>query len=210
MTTTTVIRALHSIFILFRYLSYIHSDQGSSFMSEELHQCLIARGFTSSRTTSFNPQGNGQVEKEKATVWKAVKLALWSKFLPYSCWQEVLPTVLHSIRLLLCTVTNATPHELMFTFSRKSRLETTLPAWLIAPGPVLLRRHVRRRKTDLLVGEVHLLHANSTSAYEASPDSREDTVLIRDLAPSRTEDSTSQTSQEPPSTPPREVGLSTP
>ncbi|XP_059825066.1 uncharacterized protein LOC132393672 [Hypanus sabinus] len=152
-------------------------------MSEELRQYLLARGIATSRTTSYNPRGNGQVERENATVWKATLLALKSKGLPVSRWQEVLPEALHSIRSLLCTSTNATPHERLFSFPRKSVTGTTLPVWLTSPGPVLLRKHVRSNKYSPLVERVHLLHANPQYAYVVLPDGREDTVSIRDLAP---------------------------
>ncbi|XP_059827980.1 uncharacterized protein LOC132395420 [Hypanus sabinus] len=182
-TTTSVIKALRQLFTLFGYPCYIHSDRGSSFMRDELHQYLLARGIATSRTTSYNPRGNGQVERENATVWKATLLALKSKGLPVSRWQEVLPEALHSIRSLLCTSTNATPHERLFSFPRKSVTGTTLPVWLMSPGPVLLRRHVRSNKYSPVVERVHLLHANPQYAYVVLPDGREDTVSVRDLAP---------------------------
>ena len=123
------------------------------------------------------------MERENATVWKAVLLALRSKGLPVSRWQAVLPDALHSIRSLLCTATNATPHERMFVFPRKSSSGTSLPSWLTSPGPVLLQKHVRTHKSDPLVETVRHLHANPQYAYVAYRDGREDTVSIRDLAP---------------------------
>ncbi|XP_059840496.1 uncharacterized protein LOC132402033 [Hypanus sabinus] len=182
-TTTSVIKALCQLFTLFGYPCYIHSDRGSSFMSDELCQYLLARGIATSRTTSYNPRGNGQVERENATLWKATLLALKSKGLPVSRWQEVLPEVLHSIRSLLCTSTNATPHKCLFSFPRKFATGTTLPAWLTSPGPVLLRKHVRSNKYSPLVERVHLLHVNPQYVYVVLPDGREETVSVRDLAP---------------------------
>ncbi|XP_059848515.1 uncharacterized protein LOC132406667 [Hypanus sabinus] len=182
-TTTSVIKALRQLFTLFGYPCYIHSDRGFSFMSDELRQYLLARGIATSRTTSYNPRGNGQLERENATVWKATLLVLKSKGLPVSRWQEVLPEALHSIRSLLCTSTNATPHERLFSFPRKSATGTTLPAWLTSPGPVLLWKHVRSNKYSLMVERVHLLHANPQYAYVVLPDGQEDTVFVHDLAP---------------------------
>ncbi|XP_062909829.1 LOW QUALITY PROTEIN: uncharacterized protein LOC134349429 [Mobula hypostoma] len=180
-TTTSVIKTLRKLFTLFRYPCYIHSDRGSTFMSDELRQYLLATGIATSRTTSYNPRGNGQVEKENGTVWKATLLALKLKGLPVSRWQEVLPEALHSIRSLLCTATNATLHERLFSFPRKSTTGTTLPSWLTSPGPVLLRKHARSNKYSPIVERVHLLHANPQYAYVVLPDGREDTVSIRDL-----------------------------
>jgi len=183
MTSATVIKVLHHLFTLFGYPCYIHSDRRSSFMSDELRQYLVTRGIASNRTTSYNPRGNGQVERENTTVWKAVLLALKSKGLPVSRWQEVLPDALHSIRSLLCTATNATPHERLFAFPRRSASGTSLPTWLTTPGPVLLRKHIRAHKSDPLVETVSLRHANPQYAYVVFRDGREDTVSIRDLAP---------------------------
>ena len=203
MTSASVIKALLSLFALFGYPNYIHSDRGSSFLSEELRQFLLARGIASSRTTSYNPRGNGQVERQNATVWKATLLALKSRGLPVSRWQDVLPDALHSIRTLLCTATNTTPHERMFTFPRKSTSGTSLPDWLATPGPVLLRKHVRHHKTDPLVETVLLQHANPQYAFVAFRDGREDTVSVRDLAPAGVHDVL--VSQSYPLPPPRRV-----
>ncbi|XP_038652364.1 uncharacterized protein LOC119965671 [Scyliorhinus canicula] len=181
MTTSTVIKALLSIFSLFGYPAYIHSDRGSSFMSDELRQFLLDRGIASSRTTSYNPRGNGQVERENGTIWKTILLALRSRNLPISRWQEVLPDALHSIRSLLCTATNQTPHERLLVFPRKSSSGSLLPTWLVTPGPILLRKHVRVHKSDPLVEHVQLLHANPQYAYVEYPDGRQDTVSLRDL-----------------------------
>ena len=103
--------------------------------------------------------------------------------MPNSHWQEVLPDVLHSVRTLLCTATNCTPHERMFQFQRRSGTGTSLPTWLLVPGPVLLRRFVRRSKQDPLVDEVQLIEANPQYAFIRYPDGRESTVSIKDLAP---------------------------
>jgi transposase InsO family protein/uncharacterized protein YqgQ len=178
----TVIKCLVSLFSIFGLPSYVHSDRGSAFMSRELLQFLTEKGVATSRTTSFNPSGNGQVERFNGTIWKAISMALKSKNLPVSSWQSVLPDVLHSVRSLLCTATNETPHERLFSFVRRSTTGTSLPSWLSHPGPVLMKRHIRN-KTDDLVNEVELLHANSHYAQVRFPDGRETTVATKHLAP---------------------------
>ncbi|XP_028516682.1 uncharacterized protein LOC110245097 [Exaiptasia diaphana] len=40
--------------------SYVHSDRGVSFMSKEFQTYLTEKGITTSRTTGYNPAGNGQ------------------------------------------------------------------------------------------------------------------------------------------------------
>lgn len=152
-------------------------------MSSELKNFLLQKGISSSRTTSYNPAGNGQVECLNGTVWKAISLALKTRGLPVSRWQDVLHDALHSIRSLLCTATNATPHERLFTYQRRSTSGTSVPTWLTSPGPVLLKRHVRNSKFEPLVDEVELIEANPQYAHVRFPDGREDTVSIKHLAP---------------------------
>ena len=59
MTSGTVIDCLCQLFAIFGMPSYIHSARGSAFMSSELRQFLRSRGIACSRTTAFNPGGNG-------------------------------------------------------------------------------------------------------------------------------------------------------
>ena len=110
-------------------------------------------------------------------------MACKPKNLPIKYWQNVLSDVLHSIRSLLCTATNETPHEWLFHFSRRSTSENSIPTWLTTPGPVLLKRHVRINKMEPLVDEVELLEANPSYAHIHYPDGRNTTVSTKHLAP---------------------------
>ena len=120
MTASTIINCLSQLFAIFGMPAYVHSDRGTSFMSKELRNFLSSRGISCSRTTSYNPQGNSQVERYNGIVWKAIITSLQTRKLPPSCWQVVLPDALHSIRSLLYTATNATLHERLFTYSHRS------------------------------------------------------------------------------------------
>ena len=183
-STQSVIQCLCQLFSIFGMPAYIHSDRGSSFMSEELRQFLLNKGIATSRTTPYNPACNGQVEKYNGTIWKAITMALKTRCLPITRWQDVLPDALHSLRSLLCTATNCTPHERLFKFERRSSTGGSVPTWLLTPGSVLLKRHVRTSKSDPLVDEVELLQANPQYAHVRYADGRETTVSIRHLAPS--------------------------
>ena len=171
------------LFSIFGMPAFVHSDRGSSFMSAELRQYLHGRGIATSRTTPYNPQGNGQCERYNGIVWRTVQLALKSRNLPTSAWEMVLPDALHSIRSLINTSTNATPHERLFNYQRRSSSGTSVPSWLNAPGPVLLKKHVRNSKYDSLVDEAELIEANPQYAHVRLGDGRETTVSLRDLAP---------------------------
>lgn len=152
-------------------------------MSQELKTFLTTNGIATSRTTPYNPQGNGQAEKFVSTVWKTIELALRTRKLRIQQWELVVNEALHSIRSLLCTATNETPHERMFKHPRKSNNGCSTPSWLLTPGPVLLRRNVRNSKYEPLVDEVTLLEANPEYAFVRLPDGRETTVSTRHLAP---------------------------
>ena len=183
MSSATVIKCFKNLFSMFGSPSYIHTDQGSSFMSRELKQFLLSRNVSTSRSTPYHPEGNGQVEKTNSTIWKTITLALKSRDLPSNCWQEILPDALDSIRSLLCTATNRTPHERLFLFQRHSTQGSTVPTWLTDSETALLRRHVRN-KNDPLVDEVEVLHVNPKIVHVRTPSGEEKTVNIRDLAPS--------------------------
>jgi len=127
-TSNTVVRCLTDLFALFGRPSYIHTDRGSSFMSAELKQFLLGLGIASSRTTGYNPQGNGQVERYNGIIWKAVTLTLKTRGLEPEQWELVLSDALSSIRALLCTAINATPHERMFSHPRRHTGDYSRPA----------------------------------------------------------------------------------
>ena len=106
----------------------------------------------------------------------------------------MLPDALHSIRSLLCTTTNTTPHERLFNFNRKSTSGNSFPSWLSSPGPVYVKKHVRQSKYDPQVEEAELIEANPEYAYVRLKSGTETTVSIRDLAPCpREEEKTSNT-----------------
>ena len=152
-------------------------------MSSELKTFLYQKGVTTSRTTSYNPAGNGQVKRLNNTLWKTIMLILRSRKLPITYWQSVLDDALHSIRSLLCTATNCTPHERLFSYQRRSTNGTAVPIWLLAPGPVLLKRCNRSNKYDALVQEVELIEVNPQYAHIRYWNGREDTVATKYLAP---------------------------
>ncbi|KRZ72458.1 Pro-Pol polyprotein [Trichinella papuae] len=163
--------------------AYIHTDRGSSFMSNDLKTYLHSLGVVTSRTTAHNPQGNGQAERYNGIIWKAITLALRSHNLRIEQWEEVMGLALHSLRTLLSTATNATPHERLFGYQRRTPTGTSLPTWLTTPGIVLMRRLNRTNKHDPLVEEVELLEANPKYAHVRLTDGRETTVSLRHIAP---------------------------
>ena len=183
MESRTVISCLMQIFHLFGACGYIHSDRGRSFISQEFVSFMHNLRIPTSKTSVYNPASNGQCEKYNDIIWSGIKLALKDQNLPISKWEVVLPQVLRSVRSLLCTATNSTPHERLFGFQRRSILGISTPSWLCSPGTVLVRRHVRHNKYEPLVEEADLIHATPQYAHIRFKNGRESTVSLRDVAP---------------------------
>ena len=179
----TVIKALMNLFSLFGTPGMVHSDNGPSLVSHEFRSFLIENNIGFSNSSRYNPRGNGQVERYNAVIWKGIELALASKKLAPCHWEQVLPQVLHSIRTLLCTSTNQTPHERLFSYVRRSATGNSLPSWLIGASKVLLKKHVRSNKYDDLCEEVDIVSLQPESAKVRFASGREASVSIRDIAP---------------------------
>ena len=98
------------------------------------------------------------------------KLGLKTYKLPLQHWQELLSDALHSVRSLLCTATNQTPHERIFNFlSVGLHLAPRYRLGLATPGPVLIKRHVRSSKFDPLTVGSALDRSKSTIRARAIP-----------------------------------------
>ena len=139
---------------------FVHSNKAPSFLSASMQEFLLKRGVASSKSSACHPTGNSQAERYIGIVWKSKRFSLKSNNLPLSCLETVLPNVLHFIRSLLNTTTDATPHELFLNCNRCFRSVRSLSAWLSTPGPVMLRKFLRNHKSNVLVEEVQLLDAN--------------------------------------------------
>ena len=71
----TVITCLSQVFVIFGLPSFMHSDRGTAFMSQELTDYLRKRGIASSRTSLYSEPGNGQCERYNGVIWSAIKSA---------------------------------------------------------------------------------------------------------------------------------------
>ena len=78
----SIISGLDQVFSMFGMPAYIYSDRESAFMSAEFKRYLLDKGIASSRTTSYNPAENGQVERLNQTLWQTIKLGLKTHKLP--------------------------------------------------------------------------------------------------------------------------------
>ncbi len=108
-------------------------------MSSDLLSFLFNHGIVSSRCTQYNPQGNGQVERYNGIIWKSILLALESRKMSTSQWEQALPDALHAICTLLSMATNETSHERFFKFHQKALHGCAVPSWLATPGKVYFK-----------------------------------------------------------------------
>jgi len=160
----------------------VHSDRGAPFVSRETRSFLATRGISFSTSTPYHPQGNSQCELSNQTIWRTIKLLLHSERLSADLWATVLPEAHHAVRSLVCLSTNETPHERFLRFPRKAMAGSALLSWLLHPGPILLRRHVRN-KGDPLCDLVELVEGNQTHSVIRLGDGQESIVSTSDLAP---------------------------
>ena len=105
--------------------------------------------------------------------------------MPISKWEVVLPQVLHSVRSLLCTTKNDTPHKRFFEFRRRSILGVSVPTWLSSPETVYVRKHARQSKFEPQVEKADLIYETPQYARVRFGSGREATVSLRDVAPSQ-------------------------
>jgi len=170
--------AMLVVVLLFSFTGCVHSDRGAPFISRETRSFLATHGISFSTSTPYHPQGNNQYERSNQTICRTIKLLLHGKRLSEKHWETVLPT-LHAVRSLVCLTTNETPHE---RFPHKAMTGSALPSWLLHPGPVLLRRHVRN-KANPLCDPVELLEVNQTYSVIHLSDGQETMVSTSDLPP---------------------------
>ena len=154
----SAIQCLTSLFTVFGTPEFVHSDQGTAFTSSRFKQFLLQNScIAQSFCSAYNAPGNGQTERH-GIIWKSVSMACHSEGIDLKNWETVLPRALHSVRSLLCTATNQTPHERFFKHPRRSANGQALSTWLLTSDKVLLRRFNRASKYEPLVDEVDLLH----------------------------------------------------
>ena len=196
---TSTESALQSLFTLFSVCGLpdsVHSDRGSAFTSGEFQRALHERGVATNYSSPYNPMGNGQVERYNGVLWRNIRLALHARKLPTESWEVVLPDALHSMRSLLCTSTNATPHERFFTFARKATYGKSMPSWLLTSQSALLKKAVVQSKYDPITEAVELVHTNPEYARVRHANGNESTVSLRRLAPMAEVKDTGPTSED--------------
>jgi len=177
----TVINCLEKIFSFCGTPKYVHSDRGTSFMSQSVKDFLFGKGIASSHSTPYHPTGNSQCEKYVGIIWKTITLNLKDKDLDMSKWDSVIDVSLGNIRSLMNTSTNESPHERFFSFDRRSFVQQNENNEVNRQRYMYLRKFVRG-KTDPLVEQVEVINFNPKYSEIRYKDGREDKVSNNDLS----------------------------
>ena len=75
-SASSVVKYLSTLFSLFGFPSYVHSDRGTAFLSRELKDYLHSRGIATSHSTPYHSTGNSQYERFNQTIWKTISLMI--------------------------------------------------------------------------------------------------------------------------------------
>ena len=177
----TVISCLRKVFSLCGPAGYVHSDRGTSFMSNMVKDFLFAKGIASSHSTPYHPTGNSQCEKYVGVIWKTVNLNLKDRRMEVTKWDSVLDDSLCNIRSLINTSTNCTPHDRFFSFRRGVFIQTNDACEVNRQKYMYLRKFVRG-KTDPLVEQVEVLNHNPKFSEIKYGDGKIDKVSNNDLS----------------------------
>jgi len=65
MTAEVVADCLSTLYSVFGFPTYIHSDRGTAFVTRELKYFLSVRGIATSYSSPYHPEGNSQCERAK-------------------------------------------------------------------------------------------------------------------------------------------------
>ena len=177
----SVIKCLKSVIALFGAPRHVHSDRGTAFMAASVKEFLFKNGINSNHSTPYHPVGNSQCERYVGIVWKTVTLELEQNRLSIHQWDTVVETALASIRALINTSTNETPHNRMFAFERTRVFNDS--DYVEAEKVMYLRKFVRNKSEPLVAEKVTIINYNQTYSDILHADGRHDRVSNNDLSP---------------------------
>ena len=108
----------HEIVCRFGVPEGIHADQGTNFEAQLMKELCQRLGIRRTRSSPFNPQGNGQAERTNRTL--AERLAMDLEATDQSDWDEKLSSALAALRTAPNSTTRETPFRLLFGFEART------------------------------------------------------------------------------------------
>jgi len=133
-TTTVIADKLCQLFSYFGVPEEIHSDQGAQFQSQLMSELCSIWGVEQTRTTPYNPKGNGIVERNNRVLGDALRTLILSS--GNANWDELLPHIMAVLRATPHSFTQETPNYLMF--GRETRIPDQL-----SMQPILMEEFTR-------------------------------------------------------------------
>ena len=150
MTAATVANAIIDEWIIkFGAPDVIHTDQGSNFNSELMHDNCRIFMIEKTRTTPYHPQGNGQVERFNRVIadtlskYCAEKPQEWDVYLPYITF--VYNTTVHR-------TIGATPYSMIFGREAQYPIDLFVPK---PPGDPRLKLGEHAEELNERLYEIH-------------------------------------------------------
>ena len=103
----------------------LHADQGRNFEAQLMKELCQRLGIKRTRSSPFNPQGNGQAERTNRTL--AERLAMDLEALDQSDWDEKLSSALAAIRTAPNSTTGESPYVLLFGSEARTIADVLYP-----------------------------------------------------------------------------------
>ena len=103
----------------------LHADQGRNFETQLMKELCQRLGIRRTRSSPFNPQGNGQAERTNRTL--AERLAMDLEAMDQTDWDEKLSSALSAIRTVPNCTTGESPHFLVFGSEARTIADVVYP-----------------------------------------------------------------------------------
>ena len=118
-TSRKVIEFLNGIFALLGQCTILTSDNGPQFISHEFCEYLRKRGIVHRRSSLFNPQSNGVVERMNKNINKLIEAKNFSNI---GALQELLDNYAINYHSTQHSTTGKSPAEMMLSFPLRTNL----------------------------------------------------------------------------------------
>lgn len=120
-TSATVIRLLRTVFATHGLCETLVSDNGTSFVSNEMKQFLSSNNIRHVTTAPYHPATNGLAERMVQTIKDKLRK------MDDLAWEVRIPNLLLGLRATPCITTNKTPAELLMKRKLRTLLDTIHP-----------------------------------------------------------------------------------